>query len=189
MSNLTLACLCLTLSGSVAAQVQPATRTTQTSAASANFAYMSDDGCIESQVTVFANRTTVNAEQAPATMAVMYSRHRYDYCENSDLGTDLGTSLRPVFSGDLNRAALNTTISGTTAAGSGVSVSFELVWEGRGDARRLLDEGKGASGRARLIRNESQTRGAVVSGTVDGQNVAGATLSATLRTSRKTVSR
>src|ERR1035437_7638991 len=139
MGLLTRACGWLALSSLIAAQAQTATTTTQASAASANFAYMSDDGCVQNVVIVVANVRTVVSAKAPGTTAeVTYSRDRYDYCEDSDLGTDLGTSPRPVFSGNLNRASLNATINGHTASGSVIAVSFVLVWEGKGGITRRV---------------------------------------------------
>src|ERR1035438_1508948 len=133
MGLLTRGCGWLALSSLIAAQAQPVATTTQTSAASANFAYVSDDGCVQNEVIVFANQTTVVSRQAPRTTAeVTYTRYRYDYCADTDLGTDLGTNSQPMFSGDLNRASLNATIHGHTASGSAVTVSFVLVWNGRG---------------------------------------------------------
>ena len=49
---------------------------------------------------------------------------------------NLGTSVRPIISGDLNRASLNATISGGTASGSVVTVPLVLVWEGKGGITR-----------------------------------------------------
>jgi hypothetical protein len=113
----------------------------------------------------------------------MYSRYRYDYCEDSDLGADVGTSLRPVFSGDLNRAALNATINGTTASGSPVTVSLALVWEGNGVITRLAGHPPNTrSGTAKAVGIENLSRNAVVSGTMDGQRISGATVSASLHT-------
>src|ERR1035438_9580235 len=106
MGLLTRACGWLALSSLIAAQAQTGATTTQTSAASANFTYVSDDGCILNEIIVFANRTTVVTANAPRTTGeVTYTRYRYDYCEDVDLGTDLGSSAQPAFSGDLNRAS------------------------------------------------------------------------------------
>lgn len=186
--NLTCACASLALASLIAAQAQPATTTTEASA-NASFAYMSDDGCVETEVVLFANRTTVVSAKAPSTTSeVMYSRHRYDYCDNSDLSTDLGSSLRPVFSGDLNRAALNVTINGASASGSVAPVSFELVWEGKGGTTRMAVPRKTSSGNIKVIRNEKLTRNAAVTGTVDGQSISGAVVTASLHTTRKTIS-
>ena len=92
------ACGWLALSSLIAAEAQTTTTTTQASAASASFVYVSDDGCVQNEVVLFANRTTVVSAKAPRTTAeVMYSRYQYDYCEDSDLGTDVGTSMRPIF--------------------------------------------------------------------------------------------
>ncbi|MGO9262191.1 MAG: hypothetical protein ACLQU1_38705 [Bryobacteraceae bacterium] len=160
------------------------------SAASASFAYVSDDGCVENEVIVFANQTTAVADQAGTAAKVMYSRSRYDYCEDSDLGTDVGTSLRPAFSGDLNRAALNATINGTTASGSPVTVSFALVWEGKGGITHQAGRPPNTrSGSTKAIGIENLSRNAVVSGTMDGQNISDATVSASLHTTRKTASK
>ena len=54
----TSACGWLALSSVIAAAPQTAT-TTQRSAANASFTYVSDDGCIQNEVVVFASRTTV----------------------------------------------------------------------------------------------------------------------------------
>jgi hypothetical protein len=133
------ACGWLTLSSLIAAEGQTAATTTQAFAASASFAYVSDDGCVQNDVIVFANRTTVDSAQAPSTTAeVTYSRYRYDYCQDSDLGTDQGTSRRPLFSGDLNRASLNATINGHTASGG----SLSLAGVNQHNANRgMFDEG------------------------------------------------
>jgi hypothetical protein len=189
--GLTRACGWLALSSLIAAEAQPAATTIQASAASASFTYVSDDGCVENEVIVFANQTTVVSDKSPGTTAkVMYSRHRYDYCEDSDLGTDLGTSLRPAFSGDLNRAALTATIGGTTASGSPVTVSLALVWEGKGAITRLAGRPPNTrSGSATAVGIENLSRNSVVSGTVDGQSISAATVSASLHTTRKTASR
>jgi len=72
------------------------TTTTQASTGSANFSYVSDDG------------------KGPASTAeVTYTRYRYDYVEDIDLGTDLGTSPQPLFSADLDKASLHATIPRT----------------------------------------------------------------------------
>jgi hypothetical protein len=172
----------------IAAEPQTA-RTTQESAASASFVFMSDDGCVQNEVLVFANLRNVMSAQAPSkTAEVTYSRHRYDYCENSDLGTDIGTSSRPVFSGDLNTASLNATIDGHTASGSVVLVSFVLAWEGRGGIKRQAVHPQNAGpGSARSIRSESLSRNAVVTGTVDRQEINDALVGASLHTTRRTL--
>jgi len=189
--GLTRACGWLALSCLIAAQAQTAATTTQASAASASFAYVSDDGCVQNEVIVFANRTTVVSAKAPITTAqVTYSRYRYDYCEDSDLGTDMGTSPRPAFSGDLNRASLNATINGYAASGSVVPISFVLVWEGKGRIMRQAGRPQNArAGSAKLIRGENLSRNAVVRGTIDDRDISDATVGASLRTTRKTISR
>src|ERR1035441_10591125 len=74
---LTRGCGWLALSSLIAAQAQTAATTTQTSAASANFAYVSDDGCILNEIIVFANRTTAVRDNTPRTTAeVTYTRYR-----------------------------------------------------------------------------------------------------------------
>ena len=185
------ACRWLALSSLIAAHAQTVATTTQASAANASFAYVSDDGCVQNEVVVFVNRTTVVSAQAPKTTAeVTYSRYRYDYCEDSDLGTDLGASSRPVFSGDLNKASLNATINGHTGSGSVVSVSFVLLWDGKGGIARRADRPQDTrAGSARLIRSENLSRNAVVSGTIDERDISNATLDASLHTTRKTISR
>lgn len=188
---LTQACAWLALSSLlIAAEAQTAT-TREVSAATANFAYMSDDGCVENEVVVVANATTVVSAKTPTRNSqVMYSRNRYDYCKDTDLGTDLGTSLRPAFSGDLNRAALNVTISGTTASGSVVTVSIMLVWEGKGAILRLAGRPpRTHPGATQVSSSQNLSRNAVVSGTVDGQTISDGTVNASLQTTRKTVSR
>jgi hypothetical protein len=191
MGLLTRACGWLALSGWIAANAQTAAPATHTSAATANFAYVSDDGCVQNEIIVFASRTTVVSDKTPHTTAeVTYSRYRYDYCEDTDLGTDLGASSQPVFSGDLNRASLNATVNGHTASGSAVTVSFVLVWEGKGViARRMGRPQNTRDGGANLVRNENLSRTAVVSGSMDGLDISGATVGATLHTTRKTISR
>ena len=189
MGLLTRACVWLALFPLIAAQSQTAA-TTETSAATANFAYVSDDGCILNEVIVFANRTTAVKTDAPRTTAeVTYTRYRYDYCEDADLGTDLGTSSRPVFSGDLNRASLNATINGHTASGSAVTVSFVLMWEGKGGITRKAGRPPNApAAGARSIRTETLNRNAVVSGSMDDRDISDAAVGASLHTTRKTVS-
>jgi hypothetical protein len=185
------ACGWLTLSSLIAAEAQTPTTTTQAFAASASFAYVSDDGCVQNDVIVFANRTTVDSAQAPSTTAeVTYSRYRYDYCQDSDLGTDHGTSLRPIFSGDLNRASLNATINGHTAFGSMVTVSFELVWEGKGGITRHASRPQNTrASSAKLIGSENLSRNAVGHGTMDERDISDAMVGASLHTTRKTISR
>jgi hypothetical protein len=180
----------LAFSSLIAAAAQPV-RTTQVSAASASFAYTSDEECVQNEVLVFANMRTVASAKAPSTTAeVTYSRHRYDYCEDADLGTDIGTTLRPVFSGDLNTASLNTTIEGHTASGSGVTISFALVWEGRGDVKRQAIHPKNAgAGSAKTVSSENLSRNAVVTGTVDRQDIADSVVGASLHTTRRTIPR
>jgi hypothetical protein len=189
--GLTRAFAWLALSSLIAANAQPAATTTQALAASASFAYVSDNGCVQNEVIVFVNRTTVVSAKGPsATAEVTYSRHRYDYCEDSDLGTDVGTSLRPMFSGDLNRASLNATITGHTAVGSEVSVSFVLAWEGKGSFTRQTGRPQNTrAGVAKSIRIENLSRGAVVRGTMDERDISDAMVGASLHTTRKTISR
>jgi hypothetical protein len=190
--GLTRACGWLALSALVliSAEAQT-TATTQESAASASFTYVSDDGCVQNEVTVFANRTTVVSAKAPsATAEVTYFRYRYDYCEDSDLGTDLGTSRQLVFSGDLNSASLSATIDGHSTSGSVVPVSFALVWEGKGDITHQSSRPQRtrASG-TKLIGGDSLSRTAVVTGTVDRRDISQAVVDASLHTTRKTISR
>ena len=175
----------------IAAEAQTVATTTQSFAASANFAYLSDEGCVQNEVIVFANRTTVVSASAPSTTAeVTYTRYRYDYCGDSDLGTDLGTNRRPMFSGDLNRGSLNATISGHTASGSVVTVSLVLVWEGTGSiTRRAAGAQNTRAGSAQSIPSENLSRNAVVSGRMDERDISNATVGAALHMTRKTISR
>jgi hypothetical protein len=189
--GLTRVCGLLAFSSLMAAEAQTPPTTTQASTASANFAYVSDDGCVQNEVMVFVNRTMVVSAKAPSTTAeVTYSRYRYDYCEDSDLGTDLGTNSRPVFSGDLNRASLNATINGHTDSGSVVTISLVLVWEGKGSITRRASRPQNTrAGSATLIRSENLSRNAVVSGTLDDRDISDAIIGASLHTTRKTISR
>ena len=191
MGPLTRACGWLALSCWMAAQAQPVPTTTQTASASANFAYVSDDGCVQNEVIVFANQTTVVSGNAPRTTAeVTYTRYRYDYCEDTDLGTDLGTSSQPMFSGDLNRASLNAAIHGHTASGSAVTVSFVLVWNGRGSVTSRVGRPQDArAGSAPSPGSENLSRNAVVSGSMDERDIANAAVGASLHTTRKTIFR
>jgi len=177
----------------MAAQTQPvATTTTQTSAASANFAYVSDDGCVQNEVIVFASQTTLAAPgKAPQTNAeVTYSRYRYDFCEDTDLGTDLGTSSQPMFAGDLSRASLNTTIHGHTASGGTVSVSFILSWNGQGTVTSRAPRPQSPRpGAARLISGENLSRNAIVTGIMDEREISAAAVAASLHTARKSLAR
>jgi hypothetical protein len=180
----------LAFSSLVAAQAQTVATTAQTSAASANFAYVSDDGCILNEVIVFANRTTELTAKPPRTTGeVTYTRYRYDYCEDADLGTDLGSSAQPAFSGDMNRASLNATIHGHTASGSPVTVSFVLMWEGKGSVTRKAGRPRNApGGSTQLTSTENLNRNAVVSGSMDEQDISGAAVGASLHATRKTIS-
>jgi hypothetical protein len=189
MGLLTRASCWLALSSLIAAQAQTAATTTQTSAASANFAYVSDDGCILNEIIVFANRTTAVKANAPRTTAeVTYTRYRYDYCEDVDLGTDLGASSQAAFSGDLNRASLNASINGHTASGSPVTVSFVLMWEGKGVITRKAGRPPNAPAvGARSILTETLNRNAVVSGSMDERDISDAAVGASLHTTRKTI--
>jgi hypothetical protein len=184
-------CGWLALSSLLAAGAQTTATSTQASVASATFTYMSDDGCVQNDVAVFANRTTVVSAKAPATTEqVTYFRYRHDDCADSDLGTDQGTSLQPLFSGDLNRASLNATINGYTASGSAITVSFVLFWQGKGRIARQAGQPQNTrAGGAGSMRNENLIRSAVVSGTMDGRDISAATVGASLRTTRKTISR
>ena len=190
MGLLTRACACLALSSWIAAGAQTAATTTRTSAASANFTYVSDDGCILNEVIVFANRTTVVTANAPRTSGeVTYTRYRYDYCEDADLGTDLGSSSQPAFSGDLNRASLNATIHGHTASGLPVTVSFVLLWEGKGGITQKAGRPQNApGGSAMVIRTENLNRNALVSGSMDERDISDSAVGASLHTTRKTIS-
>ena len=170
----------------------PSQTTTQASTATASFAYVTDEGCVQNEVMVFVNRTTVSpgkarAAKAPTAIAeVSYSRHRYNDCEDTELGTDLGTNSRPAFSGDLNRAALNVTINGHTESGDAVPVSFVLVWEGRGNVTRRAGTPQNP-GSSRVIQSEDLSRNAVVSGTLDDEDISAASIGASLHTTRKTI--
>jgi hypothetical protein len=188
--RLTRACCWLAIFPLIAAEAQTAT-TTQVSAASANFSYVSDDGCVQNDVMVFATRRTEVSAKAPSTTGVVtYSRYRYDYCQDSDLGTDLGSSSRPELSGDLNRTSLNATINGHTASGATVTISFVLTWEGKGTVTRQVSSPKNArAANARLTRSENMTRNAVVRGTVDERDVSEAMVGASLRATQNTMSR
>lgn len=173
----------------IAAEAQTA-MTTQVSTASANFSYVSDDGCIQNDVMVFATRRTVVSDKAPSTTGVVtYSRYRYDYCQDSDLGTDLGSSSRLDLSGDLNKTSLNATIQGHTASGSTVSISFVLMWEGKGNVTRQVSTPPNArAANAKLTRSD-MIRNAVVRGTVDERDVSEAVVGARLRSTQNTMSR
>ena len=190
MGLLTSACVCLALSPLIAAEPETIGTTTQTSAASATFIYVSDDGCILNEVIVFANRTTVASAGAPRTTGeVTYTRYRYDYCVDADLGTDMGSSPQPVFSGDLNRASLNATIHGHTAYGSLVTVSFALMWEGKGSiTSKAARPQNSPGGSAGSTRTENMSRNAMVSGSVDEQDISDAAVGASLHTTRKAIS-
>jgi len=180
----------LAFSSLVAAEAQ-SVATTQSASASPSFAYVADDGCIQNDVLVFANQTTTDTAKTPGPiLEVTYSRHRYDYCQDSDLGTDAGTSSHPMFSGDLNRALLSVTILGHTASGSPVTVAFALVWEGKGGITSRTDRPQNArAGAAKTIRIENLSRGAAVSGTMDERDISDAIVGASLHTTRKTSSR
>jgi hypothetical protein len=181
----------LVLSSLIVAEAQTAATTTEVSSASATFTYTSDDGCVQNEVIVFANRTTVASAKAPITTTqVTYSRYRYDYCEDSDLGTDQGSSPRPGFSGDLNGASLNAAINGYTTSGSVGTISFALVWQGKGRITRQTGRPQNTrAGKSKLIRNEDLSRNALVRGTIEDRDISDATVGASLRTTRKTISR
>ena len=89
----------------------------------------------------------------------------------------------------MNRASLNATISGPTASGSVVTVSFVLVWEGKGSITRQAARPQDTRGSAKVTRSENLSRNAVVSGTIDGQDISNAMVGASLHTTRKTISR
>jgi hypothetical protein len=179
-------CGWLALCSLMGAQTQTVATTTQSSAASATFSYLSDDGCIQNEVMVFATRKPAVSTNSPGPTAVAtYSRYRYDYCADVDLGTDLGTSSRPDFSGDLNKSSLNAIINGHTASGAPVTVAFVLVWEGKGIVTRQAGPQRAAS----LTRSESMSRNAVVRGTMDERDISSATVGASLRTTLNTIPR
>jgi hypothetical protein len=184
------ACGCLAVFSLFPVQAQQST-TTRSSAASATFSYVSDDGCVQNDVSVFANSTTLAGTNPLNTKTtVTYSRYRYDYCADTELGVDMGTNPKPVFSGSLDKALLNASITGTTASGTAVSVSLVLLWEGKGAAERLADRPQNTrAGSPKVIRSENLRRNATVSGTIDGQDVSSGMVHATLHTTQKTTAR
>jgi hypothetical protein len=187
--DLSLSCGWLALFCLISAQAQTTT-TKQTASASASFTYVSDDGCVQNEVSVFAHKTTMVAAVTPKTTAIVnFFRHRYDICEDSDLGPDVVTGTVTDFSGDLNRASLFSTISGTSALGSVVRVSFALVWQGKGAITRVTGRPQNTrAGASKVVRSENASRSAVVSGTIDGENISEMP-NASLRTTQNTISR
>lgn len=182
-------CGCLALLSGMSLEAQTAT-TTKSSSATASFAYLSDDDCVQNDVEVFASQTTVASSKVPkTTMAATYSRHRYNLCEDSDLGTDFGAVGRLAFAGDLDRASLSATISGSSGPGSTTAVAFVLEWAGKGESTRLPapPETK-RTGRPTVIRSENLSRGAIVRGAIDGQDISGGAVSASLHTAQNTIS-
>jgi len=116
-----------------AAQAQPVPTTRRRRRQAPISPTWSDDGCVQNEVIVFANQTTVVSGNAPRNhREVTYTRYRYDYCEDTDLGTDLGTSSQPMFSGDLNRASLECRHPRAYRLRfRSVTVRLVLVWNGR----------------------------------------------------------
>jgi hypothetical protein len=89
----------------------------------------------------------------------------------------------------LNRASLNGTVSGPTPSGLVATASFVLVWEGNGGITRLADRAQKTPASAKVIRSDDFRRTAVATGTIDGHDISGGMVSASLHTTQKTISR
>jgi len=165
--------------------------------ASANLAFVSPDGCIQNEVSIFIRQT--NAKPGAEKTAgpkndVTYSRSRFDLCEDDDLGTDLGSSSTAVISGDLNRVRVEASIDGIPRAIRAgfdasqplVRVSFSLTWIGTGD---IIHVGRnpGAPNPRAAVRPDSRSRSATLQGHVDGQDVPAGSIGSILLTTRQAV--
>ena len=185
----TCACICLAVFSCVGARAQNAI-STQSSSATATFAYLSDDDCVQNEVEVFASRTTVtSASGPPPSMTATYSRHRFDICENIDLGADIGATGHGTFTADLDRASLSATIGGVSPSGARTTINIALEWAGRGaTVQPSAAPSNQIAGKPKVTRG-SASRSAVARGTVDGIDVSDAAVGASLHLEQHTVSR
>lgn len=165
--------------------------------ASANLAFVSPEGCIQNEVSIFVRQTTAKpgaAKTAGPKSDVTYSRSRFDLCEDDDLGTDLGSSSTAVISGDLNRVRVDASIDGINralrrgfdASEPPIRVAFSLTWTGTGDILRVGRNPGAANARA-AVRPDSRSRSATLQGRVDGQDVPAGSIGSILLTTRQAV--
>ena len=183
-------CGCLALLSGMSLEAQTAT-TTKSSSATASFAYLSDDDCVQNDVEVFASQTTVASSKVPkTTMAATYSRHRYNLCEDSDFGHRLrsrrATGLRGRFGPCVSQRDHQWLKWSRLDDGR----CFCVGWAGKGESTRLPapPETK-RTGRPTVIRSENLSRGAIVRGAIDGQDISGTEQSShSLHTAQNTIS-
>jgi hypothetical protein len=164
------------------------TATVEVRSASADLAFVSREGCVQNEISIIVHQTTVRpgaSQDARTETHVSYSRSRFDFCEGVDLGTDLGSSRTALFSGDLNRARLDVSIDGVDASQSTIRISFSLTWNGTGNIQRAGRSPSASPDAKAAVHTVSQSRNAWVEGRVDGQDVSGATIAASLQTTRE----
>jgi hypothetical protein len=189
------------LAACASANPMPAdTSTVQILSASASVEFVSHDGCIQNEVSIFIKRTTAlqGASKETGTRGeATYSRSRYDLCEDTDLGTDVGSSSAAVLSGDLQRIHLDIAIEGVShAIGRGldaavppVRISFSLTWSGTGNIHRVGGSPGTSSSAKVVVRQNSQSRGATVGGQVDGEEIFSGSIGSIMLTTRQTIAR
>lgn len=160
----------------------------QALSATANLAFISRDGCVQNEVSIFLNQTIPAANATPGVPGkadVTYVRNRFDFCEGVDLGTDRGSSHAVSVSGDLNRLRVDGTIDGTDASQAAIRLTFSIMWTGMGEIRRVT-HASGAANAKGAARPDTQSRSATVIGRVDGEDVSEASIGSILLTMRQT---
>lgn len=174
--------------------------TVESLSASGNLSFVSRDGCIENDVTIFVNKTVAPPGASKAVSYktdVTYSRLRYDLCTDSDLGTDLGSTSTAEVSGDLKSVHLVATVdgiprairSGFDAAIAPVRISFSLTWIGAGDINHLSHHVGTATNVKAAARPDRQSRSAWIGGQIDGAEVSSGSIGSILLTARRTATR
>jgi len=171
-----------------------ATSKVEVRSATANLAFVSYEGCVQNEISIFVNQTSVwpGASGEPhSETAISYSRTRFDLCEDIDLGTDTGASRSAHFSADMSRAQLEASIEGTGPSQAPTRISLSLTFIGTGDTHQASrSPGAPTNAKAKVaVRTDSQTRNAWVQGRIDGQDVSGGSLGASLQITRQTITR
>jgi len=164
------------------------TTSVQALSATANLTFISRDGCVENDISIFVNQTTPapNATRGVSGKTdVTYSRSRFDFCEGVDLGTDRGSSRAITVSGDLKRLRLDGSIDGTDGSQAATRLAFSITWTGMGEIHRVTHPASPANAKI-AARPDTQSRSATVAGHVEGEEVSDASIGSILLTMRQT---
>jgi hypothetical protein len=163
----------------------------QVLSATANLAYISRDGCVQNEISIFVNQTIPVPNKAgavPGKTEVTYLRTRFDFCEGVDLGLDRGSSRAVTVTGDLKRLRLDGAIDGTDGSQGSTRVTFSIAWTGMGEIHRVTHP-SGAPNAKGAARPDTQSRSAIVDGRVEGEEVSEASIGSILLTIRHTKTR